>query len=245
MYKKRLSVEGYDVCVANNGLEGIKIIKKEKPDLVLLDLVMPVIDGYQVIEKIEKDEDIKYIKICILSNLSQSNQLRENTKVKLVGYLVKSNLTPTQLIRDIKKMIKGENINVIKNNQVKKIKEEKKLNILFIEDDVDILEMYSLCLKKEGYNLEIARNGAWGMKMAKKKKYDIIVMDMVMPAMSGYDMLEQIKENSENMDTEIIVLSNSAQDADINKALDAGASCYLLKSSIKPSRLIEEIKIRI
>jgi len=79
-------------------------------------------------------------------------------------------------------------------------------------------------------------------QIAQEKKFDIIVMDMMMPAMNGYEMLTKIKKDSINKKTPTIVISNSAQDDDIENAIKDGADKYLIKSSITPPKLIAEIE---
>lgn len=104
------------------------------------------------------------------------------------------------------------------------------------------MEMYKLQLENDGYTVAVAGNGVWGLKNAQEKQYTIIIMDIVMPEMNGYNLLKGLKANSVNKNTPVIVLSNSAQDQDIKKALDCGADCFLLKANITPARLIKEIE---
>jgi len=90
--------------------------------------------------------------------------------------------------------------------------------------------------------VEIARNGAWGLKLAREKQFDLIVMDMVMPAMSGLELLKKIKAESLHQNIPILVVSNSAQDKDVEEAKNNGATDYLIKSLLTPAKLIKEIK---
>ena len=101
--------------------------------------------------------------------------------------------------------------------------------------------MYKLRLEKEGYAVEIARNGVWGLKQARQNSYTAIVMDIVMPAMDGHAMLQKIKKDSKNKKAPVLVLSNSGQEQDIKKAKKCGAACYLLKASITPAKLVKEL----
>lgn len=118
----------------------------------------------------------------------------------------------------------------------------KKKKILIIEDDRDLIEMYAMRLEQAGFEVERAENGVWGLEVAKKIKFDIIVMDMSMPAMNGDEMLLKIRGDSENKNSFIIVLSGSAQDDDFKNAKENGASRCLLKSQVTPTGLLEEIE---
>lgn len=108
-----------------------------------------------------------------------------------------------------------------------------------IEDIVDMCQMY---LNKKGFRAKTARNGVWALKLAQKNKYDIIVRDIIMPAMNGYDLLKHLKANSKNKNVLIIALSNSAQEADIDRAKKLGADSYVLKSQATPAMLAKIIK---
>lgn len=235
MYQMKLEREGFEVTVAENGKEGLTLAKKEMPDLILLDLVMPTMDGYEALEKIRKDKKIKNLKVCILSNLGQADEIERSIKIGVEGFLIKANLTPSQLVENVYKLLAGEKL-------TKSRKKQNNKSVLLIEDEDDIIEMYNMHLIKDGYDVGMAKNGAWGLKLAQEKKFDIIAMDMTMPAMNGYTMLKEIRKKSKNTDTPILVLSNSAQDEDVEKAMKYGATSYLLKSNITPSKLSKEIK---
>ncbi len=112
MYKIKFEKEGYKVAMALNGDEGINQAWKEKPDLILLDLVLPEKDGYEVLEVLKKDEQTKAIPVIILSNLGQNGEVRKGKEKGAEDYLIKSNFTPRQLVDKVKKKIdqisKGE-----------------------------------------------------------------------------------------------------------------------------------------
>ena len=138
---------------------------------------------------------------------------------------------------------------VKKANKIKTAKSADQPNsgskVLIIEDEVSILKMYQSRLEKEGMQVEPTANGAWGLKKAKQGDFDIIIMDISMPAMNGFKAIEELRKNESTKKTPIMVISNSAQDADIAKAKKLGADYFFLKSRITPSRLAKEIKKRL
>ena len=99
-----------------------------------------------------------------------------------------------------------------------------------------------LKLTKEGFETEIANNGAWGLKLAAHGDFDIILLDMVMPVMDGYEVLKQIKKDLRTQKVPVLVFSNSAQDEEIAKVLEMGARDYFLKSKMTPAQVVEEVK---
>lgn len=105
MYKMKFQQEGYNISVADNGEKGLEKIRQEKPDLVLLDLILPQKDGYQVLDEIKQDDDIKHIKVFILSNLGQNAEIKQGKEKGADDYFIKANLTPAQLVEQVKEKI--------------------------------------------------------------------------------------------------------------------------------------------
>lgn len=251
MYKLKFEHDGYPTVVASNGSEGVEMAGKENPDLIFLDLVMPDMDGYQVLQKIRSNPKTKNVKIYILSNLAQESEIQKGLKFGADGYFLKASLTPSQLMINIEKIMTGEKVGIIKtalteklngkNNSVSPSLPNGGKKVLLMEDEADIAEMYKMKLEANGFYVEATKNGAWGLKSADQNNFDIIVMDMMMPAMGGQEAIKKLKENPKTKNIPVIILSNSAQDQDIEDALSCGASCYLLKSKITPEKLIKEI----
>lgn len=107
MYSRKLKEEGYSVFAASNGEEGVKLIQSEKPDLVLLDIVMPDGDGFFVLDKLKADKDSQSIPVIMLTNLSSIEDREESSKRGAVDYFTKAENTPTQLAEKIKKILKS------------------------------------------------------------------------------------------------------------------------------------------
>ena len=103
---RKLSDDGFVTVEAMDGEEGIKKVKEEKPDLVLLDLILPSIDGFEVLSQIKKDENLKSIPIIILSNLGQKEEVEKGLKMGAVDYLIKAHFTPGEIIEKIKNILK-------------------------------------------------------------------------------------------------------------------------------------------
>lgn len=251
MYKLKLEKEGYSVSLAAEGRSGIKIAKKEKPDLILLDIVMPGLDGFEVLRILRAEPATENLKIFVFSNLGQEDEVERGLQEGADKYLIKANLTPGQLISKIEeafaekkseKSETGKAITARKKTEAKATVSGQGRKVLLIEDENDIITMYDLCLSQAGFNVDIARNGAWGLKLARANSYDLIIMDVIMPAMSGIDLLKKLKEESLHQQIPIIVLSNSAQDSDMQEAKKQGAAAYLLKSKMTPKNLLKEIK---
>ncbi len=106
LISQKLSKEGYDISEAVDGEEGIKKIKEEKPDLVLLDLILPGIDGFEVLSRTKKDPSLSSIPVIILSNLGQKEDIDKGFKLGAVDYLIKAHFTPGEIIEKIRAVLK-------------------------------------------------------------------------------------------------------------------------------------------
>jgi len=104
MTRKLLSLE-YDVVSASDGEEGLQKIKSETPDIVLLDLILPGINGFDVLAKAKKDPAIEKIPIIILSNLGQSEDIEKGLKLGAQDFLVKAHFTPQEIVNKLRSIL--------------------------------------------------------------------------------------------------------------------------------------------
>ncbi|KPJ73261.1 hypothetical protein AMJ48_02245 [Parcubacteria bacterium DG_74_1] len=103
---QKLIKEGYETSEAIDGEQGIKKVKEEKPDLVLLDLILPGIDGFEVLSQKKEDPNIAKIPVIVLSNLGQKEDVERGLKLGAVDYLIKAHFTPGEIIEKIKNVLK-------------------------------------------------------------------------------------------------------------------------------------------
>ena len=103
---QKLSKEDYEISEAIDGEEGMSKVKEEKPDLILLDLILPGIDGFEVLSQIKKDPALSLIPVIILSNLGQKEDVEKGRKLGAVDYLIKAHFTPGEIIEKIKNILK-------------------------------------------------------------------------------------------------------------------------------------------
>lgn len=103
---RKLIEEGFRTLEADDGEEGLKKIKEEKPDLVLLDLILPGIDGFEVLSKMKEESTLSSIPVIILSNLGQREKIEKGLKLGVIDYLIKAFFTPDEIIEKIKNVFK-------------------------------------------------------------------------------------------------------------------------------------------
>jgi len=103
---QKLVKEGYNIAEAIDGEEGIKKVKSEQPDLDLIDLILPGIDGFEVLSKMKEDSSLVSIPVIILSNLGQKEDVEKGLKLGAADYLIKAHFTPGEIIDKIKIILK-------------------------------------------------------------------------------------------------------------------------------------------
>ena len=103
---QKILKEGYQVIGAVNGEEGVAKTKEVKPDLVLLDLILPGIDGFEVLRQIKEDPETSKVPVIILSNLGQKDDVERGVQLGASDYMVKAHFTPGEIVAKIKAILK-------------------------------------------------------------------------------------------------------------------------------------------
>ncbi len=121
--------------------------------------------------------------------------------------------------------------------------EKKKYKILLIDDDELLADMYSIKFSESEFETKVAFNGADALeKIRKGFNPDVILLDILMPVMDGFELLRRIKQNNLLKNSKKIILSNLGQEEEIKKGLSLGADDYIIKASFIPSQIIKKIK---
>jgi len=106
IYTKKLKNAGFLIKTAQDGEEALKKIMEKKPDLLVLDIVLPNIDGWELLDKIKRNEKLRDLKVVVLSNLDQKIDVEKGLEFGIVRYFIKAHYTPSQVVREIKKILK-------------------------------------------------------------------------------------------------------------------------------------------
>ncbi len=114
--------------------------------------------------------------------------------------------------------------------------------ILFIEDEYALQKTFGDILGKEGYKMVLASDGETGLKLARKIKPDLILLDLILPRMNGLVVLERLKKDAETQNIPVIILTNLEGMEEVNRAFELGAKAYLVKTNYGLKEVIEKIK---
>ena len=179
---------GCRTAIALSGEEGLRIARQLKPDLITLDIMMPVMDGWQFLEKLNEDEELRGTPVVIIS------VLHEEGKGMTLGAsaVLQKPIDRTSLMKAL------ERAGLSKKEQAK---------VLVVDDDPNAVEVVSETLSSMGYTVLKAYSGREGVQIAMDETPDLIVLDLMMPEMSGFDTIEHLKSDPKTRDIPIVILT--------------------------------------
>ena len=119
---------------------------------------------------------------------------------------------------------------------------KKKKFVLVVEDDAYYSKIYKEKIAKEGFDVATAADGAEGLEIVKKRIPDLVILDILMPKMDGFDFLQKIRQNKKLKNLKVLVMTNLDQKADVSKAFELGAKHYFVKSDISIDELMNKVK---
>ena len=114
--------------------------------------------------------------------------------------------------------------------------------ILLVEDEEIMINLLQRKLTKEGYEVSVARDGEEGLKLMREVKPALILLDIVMPKMGGFEVMEEMAKEPELKKIPVIVISNSGQPVELDRAQKLGAKDWLIKTEFDPQEVIEKVK---
>lgn len=114
--------------------------------------------------------------------------------------------------------------------------------ILFIEDEQALQKTLGEALRQEGFNIISALDGEIGLRLAQGKKPNLILLDLILPKINGFEVLKQLKDSPETKDIPVIVLSNLESVGDVQKVIELGATTYLVKTNYQLEEVVEKVK---
>lgn len=252
IYQKKFSEVGFDVLTVDSGDQVLNIAKKEKIDLVLLDLILPKMNGFEVLENLKSGKYNPDIKVIIFSNLSQKEEREKAKKLGADGFISKADYTPSALVKEVQRFLnqfseeeknekRNEALNGNNSEEYKTQNQAASKKILMIEDEDIFEEMFGGKLKRDGYQVTFAKNGVWGYNEALRSDYDLIIIDMILPGMSGDEIIAKFKLEEKTKNIPIIVLSASVEERMGKKVLDMGANAFFVKTQLIPSELSKKV----
>lgn len=207
-----LEKKGYEITIANSGMDAIKKAIDLQPQLILLDLLMPQVDGYFVAKLLKQNPRTKDIPIVIVSAVFEQEKC---FRLGIADYITKpfDSAVLYEAVGRIEKQVKGEKL---------------KRKVLVVDDDPDIITVLTLSLTERNYIVLNAYDGIQAIALAKKEKPDLIILDLMLPSVDGFSVIKALKGDPEVADIPIIVVTGRTIE-DREKAIQLGAREYLIK----------------
>jgi PAS domain S-box-containing protein len=239
----------FRASVASSGPEAIEMLKncsKEDPfKLVIMDWRMPGMDGIEACRKIKSMESLKETPTMIMSTAYGREEAIEAAEgIGLKGIVVKP-FTPSTLLDNIM-MTMGEGGGLLKNKQGSAVISgqeftgKKGTRVLLVEDNKINQQLAEDLLSEAGLNVSIANNGKEALECLDKEKYDLVLMDIQMPEMDGYEATGHIRKSDSYSEIPVIAMTANALAGDREKCLEAGMSDYVTKP-IDPDKLFKTL----
>jgi DNA-binding response OmpR family regulator len=205
-----LRAEGYNVTSARDGVEAMKLVYKDRPDLVILDLLMPRKDGFAVVREIREDPEYADLPILILTAVRQEAsrrryELETGSHMDVQDY-VEKRIRPAELLRRVRRLLPPAEPAEAPAEPV-----APKATVLLIDDDPDFVAGTRVILEANGYRALTALNGEDGLTLARSEKPDLILLDIIMPTQDGFMVCEALKSEVELADIPVIMLTGFSE----------------------------------
>jgi signal transduction histidine kinase/CheY-like chemotaxis protein len=228
--KDILEESGYKILVARDGVEALGIVTRTIPDAMILDLMMPGIDGFNVLQTLRGAEPTAHIPVLILTAKHITKEDLRFLKRNNVHQLIqKGDVNRSELLGAVAAMVSPATVEPATEKPVRELQPiEGKPIVLVVEDNPDNMTTVKALLAGN-YTVVEATNGNEAVKMAAQHKPDLILMDIALPDKDGIEVYKAIRKNSHLQHTAIIALTASAMTSDRESILSHGFDAYIAK----------------
>lgn len=242
-YQKKLVELGFDVVPADSAEIVSRKLLEESFDIVLLDVSLPGMADFSMLNEIRSNSAYSPdLKIIVLGNAYDREMHRKAIAIGANGFIAKVEYMPVQLASEVKRFVyqfeeqKKNSARFANANARAEESDLKRKKILLVEDEEVFVDIFGKRLQDEGYDVDFASNGVIGLKKAMENPFDLIVTDMVMPGMTGKELIEKLREAGNG--TKVVLFSASVGDDEFEQMeCDRVADRCFQKTKITPSEL--------
>lgn len=224
----KLEREGFLIVTAANGEQAIEQVNAVKPDLILLDLLLPKITGEEVLRAIKQNAQLKDIPIIIISNSGQPVEIKRLLEDGADDYIIKANFTIDDILERVHNTID---------------KQSGRADVLIAEDESFLRTVLAKKLRLEGLKVLTTLDGDTTLKIIREVNPRLVLLDLLMPGLSGIEILEHLNTDKAfaGSHVKIVVLSNySGKENDpIIKTMTSG---YWIKSNLDINEIVDKVK---
>jgi CheY-like chemotaxis protein len=228
---QKLQTFGFNAELVKDGAQGYARMKEWMPDLVLLDIFLPTLNGIEILNQKRTDAGLAAIPVIVLSNSLHPTEGTEIEKLGASAFMLKSNITTEVVMEIIQKTLSNASLDP-------KALEGKK--VLLVEDDNFLGSILLSRLVSRNANVTLAKTGEEALEYLKKQVPHIVLLDILLPGINGFEVLESIRKTPETKNLPVIVISNFNQPKDQEKATELGAG-LLVKALVNPDVIVDHV----
>ena len=222
LLQENLNQKEFDIIGTRNGRDGLDMARKYQPKAILLDIVMPDADGWQVLHDLKEDPLTTNIPVILLTIVDKKAL---GFRLGASAYLLKP-LDPAVVMDTLNRVI-------VKNDRLK--------HVLVVDDDPAVADMLRQVLPESQFKLESALDGLEGLQAVEKHRPDIILLDIMMPKLDGFGVIESLRCNPETQNLPIIVISAKELTKVESEKLKESVSLVMKKQGFQGEKLVDEI----
>lgn len=264
---EKLERSGYTVVLVSSGKDVVSSALENKPDLLLIALDIPGRPGLEIMLDIKTRDETRDISVIVISESGDPMEVEGAREIGAHDFLIRAIFDPDEVLQKIDKAFNEpidpstqksggdgsmqELDEVLADVEIPQApvggdspieKTDGQDTVLIIEDDKFLREdLYGRKLRAAGFEVESAEDGEQAFKLLSMMVPDIVILDLVLPGMDGFQILQKIREGDKTKDVPVIIVSNLGQQADIDKAMKLGATDFMVKANFT----LDEISARI
>jgi len=234
LIKPALEQEGYEVIEANNGEQALKIIRKQKIDIIISDVDMPILDGITLCRIIRQQEKLG-TPVLLLSSQQTDKAILSGFNAGADDYIIKSDHSATR------KVVVPELLSRLQRLMHSSQSQGRPERILVVEDSATILHQIKTSLAIQGFKIDVATDGlsAWGKLHS--GEYDLLITDYDMPYVDGLELCTRIRQSNKFENLPIIIETGKDSKADQVKIRSIGIQAFITKP-FSPDRMVAEVE---
>lgn len=248
VHLRRFNVEFIE---ARDGQSGLELARSEKPDLIVMDYVLPKVSGYEMVKGIQKDKATRNIPIIIATIAGFDLQMKE---LNVVEYLPKP-FSREQFLTAVEKALGkiphkrkeaevaapgGQTAKVVPT--IRKGKTTAIMKKIVVADDEEDVREFLKTLLENRYRVVLAKDGLDLIEKVKKEKPDLIICDVIMPGQSGYKSIKRLREKSEFVNLPVIFNSGLVKDRELYETLKPEGPSYFMNKPFAKKVLLDKIE---
>lgn len=222
LMRRYLGREGFEVVTASGGREGLEMVKRVRPDVITLDVMMAEMDGWSVISALKADPETAEIPVIIMTMLDD----------KEMGFALGASDYMTKPVN------KDRLLGVMRKHHQSQLP----CHVLVVEDEPSIRQMVRRVLEKEGWAVKEAENGMEGLRAMEQHVPSIVLLDLMMPVMNGFDFIRELRRREEWRNIPVVILTAKDLTGEDREQLKGNVELVLQKGDYSRDRLLDEVR---